>query len=238
MKHKLLFLRFFVSLLLLAVSTISWAYDFYMGGIYYNQNSDGTSVTVTYKNESNRGYSGSVVIPSSVTYDGKTYDVASIGKYAFSHCSGLTSVTIPNSVTSIDVMAFASCLGLTSVSIPNSVTSICSYAFQGCSGLISVTIGNGVTSIGYEAFYGCSGLTTITIPKSVTSIGIWAFYGCSGLTSVTCLADEVPCTGIDIFKGVCQDIATLYVPASSIDAYKNADQWKDFAKILPIEEKE
>ena len=104
---------------------------------------------------------------------------------AFRDCSGLTSVTIPDSVTSIGDDAFRDCSGLTSVTIPDSVTSIEQYAFDGCSGLTSVTIGNGVTSIGSDAFAYCTGLTSITIPDSVTSIGSYAFYGCSGLTSVT-----------------------------------------------------
>ena len=110
--------------------------------------------------------------------------VTSIGGYAFSGCSGLTSVTIGNKVTSIGDSAFYYCSGLTSVTIPDSVTSIGYYAFYDCSGLTSVTIGNSVTSIGNYAFYGCSGLTSVTIGNSVTSIGKYAFRGCSGLTSI------------------------------------------------------
>ena len=131
--------------------------------------------------------------------------MTSIGNYAFSDCSGLTSVTIPNSVTSIGLFAFNGCSGLTSVTIPNSVTSIGYGAFEGCSELTSVTfhckeigpwfqgittikeiiLGEEVTSIGANAFSGCSGLTSVTIPNSVTSIESGAFSGCSGLTSVT-----------------------------------------------------
>ena len=85
--------------------------------------------------------------------------ITSIGSGAFIDCSGLTSVTIPNTVTSIGSGAFSRCSGLTSVTIPNSVTSIGSGAFDGCSGLTSVTIPNSVTEIGDKAFSGCSGLT-------------------------------------------------------------------------------
>ena len=133
-----------------------------------------------YTNE----YSGSVIIPSSVTYSGTTYSVTEIGDGAFYYCKGLKSITIPNSVTSIDYDAFRDCSGLTSVTIPNSVTSIGSYAFEACTGLTSVTTPNSVTSIDYDAFRDCSGLTSVIIPNSVTKIGEWAFYECEGLTEV------------------------------------------------------
>ena len=90
----------------------------------------------------------------------------------------LKEVTITGG-TSIGDYAFYECSGLTSVTIPDSVTSIGDYAFYKCSGLTSVTIGNGVTSIGNSAFYKCSGLTSFVIPDSVTSIGSGAFWGCS-----------------------------------------------------------
>ncbi len=152
---KSLLQRLFTTLLLLAVTILTWAYDFEVDGIYYDKNSDGTNVTVTYKTTSDRGYSGSVVIPSTVTYNDTEYSVTSIRGSAFSGCSGLTSIDIPNSVTSIGQNAFYRCSGLTSIDIPNSVTSIGSYAFYGCSGLTSITIPESVTSIESSAFYGC-----------------------------------------------------------------------------------
>jgi hypothetical protein len=127
------------------------------------------------------GTGGNVVIPATID----SMPVLKIGEYAFYRCRGLTSVTIPNSVTSIEEYAFDGCIGLTSVTIGNSVTSIGVYAFEWCSGLTSVTIGNSVTSIGDAAFSGCTNLTSVTIPNSVTSIGNEAFDGCIGLTSVT-----------------------------------------------------
>ena len=124
-----------------------------------------------------------------------------IANNAFSNCTGLTSITIPDSVTSIGGYAFSGCTGLTSITIPDSVTSIDYDAFSGCTGLTNVTIGNSVTRIGYSAFYGCTSLTSITIPDSVTSIGNSAFYGCTGLKEVHISSVEKWCN-IDFASNV------------------------------------
>ena len=151
---------------------------------------------------------------------------------AFSGCTGLTSVTIPNSVTSIGYDAFRGCTGLTSVTIPNSVTSL-SGAFSGCTGLTSVTIPNSVTSIGYDAFRGCTGLTSVTIPNSVTSLSS-AFSGCTGLTSVSSLAVVPPDIDTSVFKEVPVSSVCLYVPQPAISAYSSADVWKEFSCIQAV----
>ena len=116
-----------------------FAYDFSVDGIYYVVNSDGKTVYVTYETTSYNSYSGSVVIPSTVTYSGTTYNVTSIGGSAFYKCSGLTSVTIGNSVTSIGSYAFNNCKNLISVTIPKSVNKIGDKAFYNCYGILSFT---------------------------------------------------------------------------------------------------
>ena len=159
---------------------VTSAHDFEVNGIYYNITSS-TTVKVTYKGNSYdyylNEYSGAVSIPATVTHNGNTYSVTSIGYSAFRDCSNLTSITIPASVTSIENVAFHSCSSLSSITIPEGVTSIGNYAFYDCSWLTSITIPDGVTSIGNYAFGGCSNLTSITIPEGVTSIGGWAFGG-------------------------------------------------------------
>ena len=135
-----------------------------------------------------------------------------LGDYAFYGCSGLTSLTIPSSVTSIGNEAFHGCCGLTSLVIPSGVTSIGDEAFHGCSGLTSLVIPSGVTSIGDEAFSGCSGLTSLTIPSSVTRIGWSAFYGCSGLTSLT-IPSSVTWISGEAFSG-CSGLTSLVIPSS------------------------
>ena len=162
-------------------------------GLTYSLNSDGNGYTVTGIGTCT---DKKLIIPSE--YDAKP--VTSIGRWAFSRCTGLKSVTIGGSVTSIGDWAFRGCRGLTSVTIGGSVTSIGDYAFYGCSSLTSVTIGNSVTGIGNEAFFGCTGLTSVTIPNSVTSIGERAFSGCTGLTNIT-IPNSVTSIGHSAFRG-------------------------------------
>ena len=220
-----------LSLLLALLPLVASADAVEIDGIYYNIIPKGKAVEVT---SNPNGYAGSIDIPASVEYGETptTYSVTSIGGSAFSGCSGLTSVTIPNSVTSIGSYAFKECNGLTSVDIPNSVTSIGIYAFSGCSGLTSITIPNSVTSIGTSAFSGCSGLTSVTIPNSVTSIGSYAFQNCPELTDVYCYAKEVPSTAEDVFKDSYIEFATLHVPAESVNDYNAKVPWKNFKAVV------
>ncbi|MEG1663429.1 MAG: leucine-rich repeat protein, partial [Clostridia bacterium] len=144
----------------------------------------------TYTNNKNTAYSirqkesatlpNEIALPSS--YNGKP--VTGIGQYAFYKCSGLTMVTIPNSVTSIEYGAFSDCSGLTGVTIPDSVTSISNLMFSSCTSLTSIAIPKSVININEGAFSNCTSLTSIVIPKSVTKIQDAAFYNCSGLISI------------------------------------------------------
>ena len=144
---------------------------------------------------------------TSITIPGS---VTSIGSYVFANCSGLTSITIPNSVTSIGDCAFKYCSSLTSITIPNSVTSIGNDAFDGCENLASITIPNSVTSIGNYVFYDCYRLTSITIPGSVTSIGDFAFSYCSSLASII-IPSSVTSIGVWAFRG-CSSLTSITIP--------------------------
>ena len=214
----------------LMMAMLSFAHDFEVDGICYNITStDPLKVEVTNNNKiGNSYYSGSVTIPQTVTYSGKTYSVTSIGKYVFSGCSGLTSVTIPNSVTSIGSSAFNGCSGLTKVIVPD-IAAWCNISFGNYAAnplyyakhifsdenteITDLVIPNSVTSIGYEAFYGCSGLTSVTIPNSVTSIGSSAFEDCSGLKSVT-IGNSVTSIGYGAFSG-CNNLTLVEINSNT-----------------------
>ena len=167
--------KIFLLLILLLCTSMAWAHDVEVDGIYYNLNQTNKTAAVTFKGSSydsyDYEYTGKVVIPENFIYDGITYSVTSLGEGCFSECTSLTSITIPNSVTSLGKNCFLYCTGLTSITIPNSVTSLGDNCFYGCTGLTSITIPISVTSLGSFCFSGCTGLTSITIPNSVTSLG-------------------------------------------------------------------
>ena len=148
------------------------------------------------------------VIPSTIN----GVAVTSIGEAAFSYCTSLASITIPNSVTSIEDGAFRMCRGLKSITIPNSVTSIGVYVFYHCYSLANVTIPNSVESIGYGVFCYCTSLTSVTIPDSVTSIGAGTFVGCKNLASVT-IPNSVTSIGAGTFEG-CTSLTSITIPNS------------------------
>ena len=150
-------------------------------GIYYRLNHDNKTAEVTSCNYEE--YTGSIVIPQSILFNGESYSVTMIGESAFYYCLELASVIIPITVTSIDNCAFECCSGLYSVVIPSSIVSIGVQAFKGCSKLNSVIIPNSVVSIGAQAFKGCSRLSSVIISNSVVSIGERAFEYCTGLHS-------------------------------------------------------
>ena len=187
----------------------------------------------------------SVTIPDGVTY---------IGNYAFFNCSSLTRITIPNNVTYIGISAFAGCKNFTSITIPGSVTSIGSYTFQncdsltsvtipdsvtwineglfdGCNSLTSITITENVTYIGRRAFCDCTSLTSITIPAKVTTIGDYAFDKCGSLKSVYCKRANVPKGGTNMFTNN-YSTRKIYVPTTSVEAYKSAEYWSDYASYI------
>ena len=178
-------IKFLFLLLVFGYAMEAKSDEFTVDGIryYYDYSTKEGEVSVT-RSISGKYSADNIVIPSTVTYNGKQYTVTSIGDNAFSSCYNLTKVTIPNSVKTIENSAFKGCTGLKTVTIGNSVTTIGISAFAGCTGLTEVTIPNSVTTIWSGAFAGCTGLTEVTIPNSVTTIWSGAFGHCDNLKKV------------------------------------------------------
>lgn len=157
------------------------AYDFEVDGIYYNVPDLSTlECEVTFGDNK---YGGGTNIPSTVTFNSKTFTVKKIGKQAFQFCQGLTLVSIPNSVTSIGDEAFMGCSALRNIKIPDSVLSIGNKAFEYNTSLETVSIGNSVTRIGDDAFAYCTSLRDVKFGNSIRTIGKYAFENCESLES-------------------------------------------------------
>lgn len=161
-------------------------------------------------------------------------NITKIGNSAFRMCSSLTQIVIPDAVESIGENAFSDCSSLADVTIGSNVTELGNYIFNSCTSLTSIIIPNGVKKIGNYTFYR-DNLKTIIIGEGVTSIGSSAFLNLNSLESITVLAETPP--AIDFYSyylfplGDCP----IYVPAASVEAYKNANGWKDHAdKIQAI----
>jgi len=260
------YLTFFKLLALVACLTSALsasAYDFsasYNGvTIYYNiTSSTNKTVEVTYKEDGYYnyygGYVGNVTIPSSVYYNGSYYTVTAIGDDAFTQAGGMTSITLPNTITSIGDWAFCGtemdtyAPAITTITIPNSVKTIGKYAFHRCYSLRTVVIGDGVTTIGESAFQRCYNMNEITLGKSVTSIGAYAFYFngtyevngqtylnevniiCKSLTPPT-LASNSFVTNSDYYQNPYNMYRIKVTNPYAKSLYQAANYWKNFYNI-------
>ena len=143
-----------------------------------------------------------------------------------------------NKYTSNDELGdyvFNDCYGLTSLTLPSSVTEIGEHAFLNCRGLTNFTIPSGVTKIGGAAFFCCYGLISLTIPSSVTAIGSNAFKHCSGLTSIYVYMEKLPETGSNLFLGCDEKNCTVYVPKGTGDAYFRSAEFGYFYNIVEFD---
>ena len=191
-------------------------------GLYYIPISE-NEVEVTYKDSDYNSYRGSIVIPAEIEVDTKKYKVTRIGYNAFQDCSGLTSVTIPNSVTSIGDYAFSGCTCLASVNISD-LEAWCKIDFGSSEAnplnyakklylngelLTELVIPDSISEIKDYAFYYCSSLTSVSIPNCVASIGDYAFKGCSGLTSVLELPSGIESIGNNCFSSTNYNVCRM-----------------------------
>ena len=232
--------------------------DAEINDIYYQLNPSDQTASVTYKTvcfDDARywpvsDYSGDIVIPSQVIYEGVTYTVTSIDNYAFnnthdsfypyslinrSSLTSITSVSIPSTVTSIGNRAFENCLELSSITILGNLTSIGRGTFGGCISLISISLPSSVSSIGEYAFAGCSCLTNISIPNNVTSIGEYAFAECNSLTNIS-IPDNVTSIGEYAFNG-CSNLTTVtlgYYLSSIASSFHNCNKLSNVYCYAPV----
>jgi len=155
-----------------------------------------------------------------ITYSAST----KLSETTNSHDSGLHTNAFN---TTIKSHTFEDGVGI--IEFDNDVTSIGTNAFLNCTELQKITIPNSVTSIGIQAFNGC-GFRNIIIPSSVTSIDMLSFNNCQSLRTVTIEATIPPTLSRYVFDGTNNCI--FYVPSASVDAYKTASRWSDYASRI------
>ena len=161
--------------------------------------------------------------------------VKTIGNYAFYRCSGMTECSLPSNIETIGDSAFMNSISLAFINLPNGVTSVGSSAFRGCKNFRYINIPNSLTTIPNYCFYDCDGMTDIELHSGITSIGDYAFYNCSGLYTITLHSTEPPTIGANTLTNTSTNLK-IYVPSSSVNAYKAASNWSTYAnKIYAIE---
>ena len=200
--------RLLLTMGLMLTAVCSWASGFVtVGGLKYLVDTSKKEATLLAND-----YSGDIVVPEKVTYQGMEYPVVAFDSECFNYCTSLTSITIPSSVTSLGGSCFNGCTGLTSITIPSSVTSLGDLCFASCTSLDSIAIPSSVTSLGEGCFYGCDCLKAITIPSSVTSLGDGCFEGCTSLDSIA-IPSSVTSLGYDCFSS-CSSLTSITIPSS------------------------
>ena len=205
---------------------------------------------LSYDSLNAEAYSGALDVPAEVEADGATYRVTGVTPFACVYCEGLSSVTLPEGVTHIGFGAFSDCAGLESVSLPASLTTLGDWAFYRdgalqqasvpeavrrvgaaafafCTSLAKVEMPRGVKSIAQHAFYYCTALNEVLIPGSVNQIGEYTFAYCTALTKVQMEGVPIAITE-DVFEGVDVSACTLVVPTDQVEAYKEAEVWRNF----------
>lgn len=203
------------------------------GTSYFGNLCDGSSVLLV--TGITRAHSSSVDTMSSATIGDC---VISVQSGCFSGCTSLRTLNsdvegvfnIPNGVIFIDSNVFSKCSGMTSVNIPNSVKTINS-AFQYCTSLTSVTVPNSITQIEYRFCYACSGLLTVNLPSTITKIYGESFANCTSLQSITILATTPPAL-MNVSAFLYTNDCPIYVPSGSVDTYKAASRWSDYASRI------
>ena len=188
---------------------------FFAGGLYYTIDPAKQNATVVQHPDGVGEYNPlvNVTIPEAIEAYGQTFSVDTIGKDAFYGCDELESITMPNSIVRIE-----------------------EYAFYNCSAVKKFIIPGNVTFIGQRAFWDCKEMTSLAIYGNVATIGDYAFRNCSKIASITCEAATPPTCIYQCLNSVTKTIP-LYVPSESVNAYKNATEWKDFTNIKQLIDK-
>ena len=224
-----------------------------VGGKHYRLDEKRQTAELTYLSYDSLNvdaYRGVLDVPTEIATKDSRYQVTGVTPFACVYCEGLTSVTLPEGVTHVGFGAFSDCPNLAAVSLPTSLTTLGDWAFYRdgalqqasvpeavkrvgaatfafCTSLAKVEIPRGMKSIAQHAFYYCTALNEVLIPGSVDQIGEYTFAYCTGLAKVMMEGVPIAITE-DVFEGVDVSACTLVVPTDQVEAYKEAEVWRNF----------
>ena len=233
------FLHFFI-LSFLHLSTVQ-AYDVELGGIFYcllgSHRAYVTHADVVPDSDGKyaKEYSGTVVVPSQIRYNGRNYTVMSIGPNAFAGCEKLNVVRLPSTIQALSACAFIGCSNLRQVVLPADLQAISSCAFTGCTSLQQVSLPRHAEVVDTLTFYCCTSLTSVILPHTVRAVCQGAFEHLLSLKHLYCFSSIPPVAERGAFTYADQQNCTLHVPAEAVQLYHESPFWKDFKSIVPLQ---
>lgn len=203
-------LSFYITLLMLSFASVIKASDFKEGALYYTILSEDNAICRVDKAPSDAPYSGDIVVPETVTHNGKTYAIKNLDSNPFEGCGQITSIRIDSKLTTLPTNAFMDCSNLSEVILPETLKTTGIRAFYRCSNLSKVILPETLESISESAFAGCSNLESINLPKTLKHINFLAFSGCVSLNSIV-LPDSLETISEKSFQD-CKSLTSITIP--------------------------
>lgn len=227
------FLLLIMSMLLCQPVCAEWIC---VDGIYYGLIGTRRAYVVSpdLRPDAEPAYRGDVIVPASVSHNGHTYTVMSVGESAFAGCDDLHSVHLPSTVQAISACAFVGCEKLQEVAAPRSLQAVGSGAFMGCVSLRSDCLSRHAELVDSLTYYCCTVLPKVMLPYRLRRICSGAYRHCRQVRDIYCFAEEPPVAEVGAFSSSVLQDATLHVPSAVLARYRKAASWQDVGSIVEL----
>jgi len=231
-------MRYWVLAFFVTFSGMLCAYDVEVDGIYYGLIGTRKAYVKQPGDWMTQGkaYSGDIVIPEQITYNGRTYTVTSVGEGAFAGCDSLASVQLPSTMRALSACAFLGCTNLRQVSFPATLQAVNACTFMGCTSLQQVALPRHAELVDSFSLYCCASLTSVVLPHSVRTICGGAIEHLPALTDLYCFSSIPPIAEPGAFTLADQQHCTLHVPAEALHLYQTSAHWKEFNCIVVLDD--